>query len=100
MKYEYKDINLREQAEHVVEDLRADATKRGLMLLFKTDLSCKGIVNADFGKTQQILHNLINNALKYTRQGTVTVLVKKTIRLPKLLMWNLSILESECQKKH
>ena len=76
MKYEYKDINLREQAEHIVEDLRPDATKRGLMLLFKTDLSCKGIVNADFGKTQQILHNLINNALKYTRQGTVTVLVK------------------------
>lgn len=76
MKYEYKDINLREQAEHVVEDLRADATKRGLMLLFKTDMTGKGIVNADFGKTQQILHNLINNALKYTRQGSVTVLVK------------------------
>jgi len=75
MKYEYKDINLREQAEHIVEDLRSDATKRGLMLLFKTNLSGKGIVNADFGKTQQILHNLINNALKYTRQGTVTVFV-------------------------
>ncbi len=75
MKYEYKDINLREQAEHIVEDLRADATKRGLLLLFKTDLHGKGIVNADFGKTQQILHNLINNALKYTRQGSVTVFV-------------------------
>ncbi|HMO77789.1 MAG TPA: ATP-binding protein [Candidatus Paceibacterota bacterium] len=76
MKYELKDINLREQTEHIVEDLRADATKRGLMLLFKTDMTGKGIVNADFGKTQQILHNLINNALKYTRQGSVTVLVK------------------------
>lgn len=75
MKYEYKDVNLREQAEHIVEDLRSDATKRGLMLLFKTDLHGKGIVNADFGKTQQILHNLINNALKYTRKGSVTVFV-------------------------
>jgi len=75
MKYELKDINLREQAEHIVEDLRTDAIKRGLLLMFKTDLSSKGIVNADFGKTQQILHNLINNALKYTKQGTVTVFV-------------------------
>jgi signal transduction histidine kinase len=75
MKYEYKDVNLREQAEHVVEDLRSDAIKRGLLLLFKSDLKGKGIVYADFGKTQQIIHNLMNNALKYTRKGTVTVYV-------------------------
>lgn len=75
MKYEYKDVNLKEQAEHVVEDLRSDAIKRGLLLLFKSDLKGKGIVYADFGKTQQIIHNLMNNALKYTRKGTVTVYV-------------------------
>jgi len=75
MKYDLKDINLREQAEHIVEDLRADAMKRGLLLMFKTDITSKGVVNADFGKTQQIFHNLINNALKYTLKGTVTVFV-------------------------
>lgn len=75
MKYEYKDVNLKEQAEHVVEDLRSDAIKRGLLLLFKSNLKGKGIVYADFGKTQQIIHNLMNNALKYTRKGTVTVYV-------------------------
>ena len=80
MKYEFKDINLKEQAKHIVQDLRADATKRGLKLHFKTDMTSKGIVHADFGKTQQILHNLINNALKYTRQGSVTVLVRDDLK--------------------
>ena len=76
MKYEAKDFNLMEQTKHTVQDLRSDAIKRGLTLLFKTSVTGGGIVHADFGKTQQILHNLINNALKYTRQGSVTVLVR------------------------
>ena len=75
MKYEYSDFNLRDQAEHIVDDLRPEALKKGLLLLFRTDLNCQGIVKADVGKTQQILHNLINNSLKYTPKGSITVYV-------------------------
>ncbi|OGG88341.1 hypothetical protein A2592_00815 [Candidatus Kaiserbacteria bacterium RIFOXYD1_FULL_42_15] len=75
MKYEYSDFNLRDQAEHIVDDLRPEALKKGLLLLFRTDLNCQGIVKADVGKIQQILHNLINNSLKYTPKGTITVYV-------------------------
>lgn len=76
MKYEFSKMNLKDQTKHIVQDLRTDATRRGLKLHFKTDMTSKGIVYADFGKTQQILHNLINNAIKYTRQGSVTVVVR------------------------
>lgn len=75
MKYELKDISLPEHTSSVVEDLRSDAIKRGLLLLYRSDIKSRGIINADFGKMQQILHNLINNALKYTPKGTVTVYV-------------------------
>ena len=75
MKYEYSDFNLRDQAEHIVDDLRPVAIKQGLLLLFRSDITCQGIVKADVGKTQQILHNLINNSLKYTPKGSITVYV-------------------------
>ncbi|MBY0538152.1 hypothetical protein K2P47_01995 [Patescibacteria group bacterium] len=75
MKYTYTDFNLREQAEHIVDDLRPEATRSGLLLLFKSDMRGQGIVHADISKTQQILHNLINNSLKYTQKGSITVFV-------------------------
>jgi signal transduction histidine kinase len=73
MKYEYSNFNINEQAERITEDLRPEGFKKGLLLLFKSDIKSTGIVHADQGKVQQIIHNLINNSLKYTPRGTITV---------------------------
>ncbi len=73
MKYELADFNLADTASHIVDDVRRDAIKRGLVLSFKTDMVKTGIVHADKGKTMQILHNLINNSIKYTPKGSITV---------------------------
>lgn len=73
MKYELIDFNLKDEASHVADDKRQEAMKSALLLSFKSDMDTHGIVNADIGKTRQILHNLINNALKYTPRGTVTI---------------------------
>ena len=75
MKYHNDDFNLCEQAGHIVDDLRPEATRSGLLLLFKSNVASSGIVKADISKTHQILHNLINNSLKYTQKGTITVYV-------------------------
>jgi signal transduction histidine kinase len=84
MKYDYKDVNFKEQAEHIVDDLRTDALKRGLLLMFRSDMNGTGVVRADAGKTQQILHNLINNALKYTPKGSVTVYAHDDVKGKKM----------------
>jgi signal transduction histidine kinase len=76
MKFHLTDFSLRDEAEHICDDLRAEALKNGLILLFRTDLTSKGIINADIGKVQQIIHNLINNAIKYTQRGTITVYLR------------------------
>ena len=73
MKYELSDFNLTDTASHIVDDVRRDAIKKGLVLSYKSDMKAKGIVHADKGKVMQILHNLINNAVKYTPKGAVTV---------------------------
>ena len=73
MKYELMDFNLKDEASHVADDKRQEAMQKGLLVTFKSDMDTHGIVNADIGKTRQILHNLTNNALKYTPRGTITL---------------------------
>lgn len=85
MKYELSDFNLRDEAEVVVDNIRQQAIKKGLLLTFKSDLEFKGVVNADIGKSRQILQNIINNALKYTPHGSINVVVRDQKR-PKRIM--------------
>ncbi len=73
MKYHLTDFNLREVTEHICDDIRPEALRKGLVLLFKNRLEKQGVIHADLGKIQQILHNLINNSLKYTPKGTIVV---------------------------
>jgi signal transduction histidine kinase len=73
IKYECANFNLKTQVEHIVTDLQPEAEKKGLEISLRNSLTNDGFVFADLGKTQQILHNLINNALKYTPHGSITV---------------------------
>jgi len=86
MKYEKADFNLRDEVERICDDIRPAALKQGLVLLFRTNLTSTGIVNADVGKTVQIAHNLINNAIKYTKKGTITVLVRDDVKSKKIFL--------------
>ncbi len=75
MKYDMVDFNLKAEVEQVVDDIRAQAMKKGLTVFFRSDVHGRGIINADKGKIRQILHNLCHNAIKYTNKGIITVLV-------------------------
>jgi signal transduction histidine kinase len=86
MKYNYSDFNLVDEVEHITDDLRAEALKRGLILLFKNKTTGGGIVNADVGKVQQIVHNLISNSIKYTQKGTITVYMHDDLKAKKIFI--------------
>ncbi|MCA9397786.1 HAMP domain-containing histidine kinase, partial [candidate division WWE3 bacterium] len=79
MKYNKADFNLRDEAEKIADDLRPQAIQKGLGLIFRTDLKSQGVINADIGKVIQIIQNLINNAIKYTPQGSIKVLVRDDV---------------------
>jgi signal transduction histidine kinase len=80
MKYNLSDFNVKEMVEHICDDIRPEAMKKNLVLLFRSDIVGRGIVNADVGKTHQIIHNLINNSLKYTPKGSINVFVHDDIK--------------------
>lgn len=75
MKYNYSDFNIKDLAESVADELRPEGMKRGLLILFKSDLTGRGIVHADVGKTKQIIQNIVDNAMKYTPKGTIRIVV-------------------------
>ncbi|OGG67094.1 hypothetical protein A3I99_04960 [Candidatus Kaiserbacteria bacterium RIFCSPLOWO2_02_FULL_45_11b] len=86
MKYNFTDFNLNDEVEHICDDLRAEALKRSLVLLFRKRVDGQGIVKADIGKVQQIIHNLINNSIKYTQKGAITVYVHDDIKNKKVFV--------------
>jgi len=79
MKYEVTDFNLKDEIEHICDDVRPVALRAGLVLLFRSNLQSKAIVHADIGKTVQMAHNLINNAIKYTPKGSITVFLRDDV---------------------
>jgi signal transduction histidine kinase len=80
MKYNLSDFNLRDMVDSICDDLRPEALKKSLILLFRSNLTSRGLVNADVGKTNQIIHNLINNSLKYTQKGSISVFVRDDVK--------------------
>lgn len=80
MKFSPTDFNLRDEVEHICNDLSVVAMKKGLLLYFKTSLASRAIVNADLGKIKQSIHNLIGNAIKYTDKGKITVTIYDDLR--------------------
>ena len=75
--YEFKKGNIVEAITDVVGELRLMAEKGDIDLIFERPDNIAPFV-FDFSKIQLAFHNLINNALKYTRAGgTVRVFLKK-----------------------
>jgi len=84
MKYELSDFNIATEAEKLVDDKRQEAIKKGLLLTYHSQLERQGLVHADVGKTLEIVHNLLNNSLKYTPKGTIAVTVRDDTKTNKV----------------
>lgn len=87
MNYSMAPQNVCEVAGQAVEELTIIAEKKGLNLSITCDDGGKHPwVSADEGKLKQIFSNLIDNALKYTTEGGITVNVKRDDENKKVLV--------------
>jgi signal transduction histidine kinase len=84
MKYELSDFNLKEIAEKIVDELRPIAMKKGLVMVFRSDCNAGCLVHADIGKTRQVIMNFIDNSMKYTLKGTITVVAHDDVKKKKM----------------
>ncbi len=75
IKYTMQNFNCIDLIIETVNELRPRTEKAGLKLSFKNDNFKKSslIVRGDYGKIKYIFSNLIENAIKYTPKGSITV---------------------------
>ncbi len=73
MKYEMAPFDLEKPVHDLATDLSVTAQKKGLALTFTTDQKGPYTVNGDMEKLRQVFLNIIDNSIKYTEKGSVTV---------------------------
>ena len=69
------DFDLREVVEHSIELMAGQAQAKGIELSCELDPKKRTKVLGDPGSLQQVLMNLISNAIKFTTNGAVSVRV-------------------------
>jgi two-component system, sensor histidine kinase and response regulator len=75
LEIETHEFNLRRLIEDTGTILTEAANKKGLELLIQVQPQAPDIVKGDSNRLRQVIINLINNAVKFTHQGQVSVFV-------------------------
>lgn len=75
MELVYGDYHLKTVVDAVVGMMDMAASKRGLVMKYECDGALPCRYNGDEGRIKQILINILNNAIKFTKEGSVKALV-------------------------
>ncbi len=76
MNFDMQDNNANEVTKEVYETMLVVAKEKGINLVLEIDSSLPR-VNFDKDKINQVLSNLVNNAIKFTKQGNITIKTDK-----------------------
>lgn len=77
MKYIFAPVDIRTIANDLVSDMKISAEDKHLEFLSEIDTQETFMVNADGTKIKQVFLNLVDNSIKYTKEGFVKVSLKK-----------------------
>ena len=70
--------DLRELTADIISDFQFQANNKGLQLKLQIDDKIPSTVLVDRMRLQQLIRNLVSNAVKYTEEGTVRLSLKRT----------------------
>ncbi len=77
LQYNAADFDIVASVRIIADGLRPLAQQRGLTLTTNIDPNLRIMVHADENKVKEVVGNIIDNSIKYTRVGSVTVSVEK-----------------------
>lgn len=77
MEFTMQPLDLKTLVEEVVEELRPNAQKKNLYLHFEPQKEPLPLIKADKKKIHESISNIVDNAIKYTQKGGITVRITK-----------------------
>jgi signal transduction histidine kinase len=77
LKYEFVETDLGQLVNTLVHEFQAHAAQQKITLTSTIDPNEKYVASIDSGKIKEVIGNLIDNSIKYTPQGSVTVSLEK-----------------------
>jgi len=73
MKYDFERVDISKLINETYSELQPSIEKTGLDFKIEYDKKKHYMVQADRNKIKQVITNLIDNSIKYTREGGVTI---------------------------
>ncbi len=83
MNLELQSFNIFSLMQEVISIMQVRAKQRHLKLFFECRHHLPALIEGDTARLRQVLLNLISNAIKFTKQGKVTVKVQIDTLMPK-----------------
>jgi signal transduction histidine kinase len=86
MELQFEPVNLRDEISATIYNLESQAASRGLYLQMEIPTELPP-VNADSMRLRQIITNLLGNAVKFTKEGGVSVKVQVVDEDGRPMIW-------------
>lgn len=86
MKFELSKTDLNDLIGKVIGEQSLSVERAGLSLSFSTDQQPPYVSLVDLGKIRQVVTNLIDNAVKYTPKGSISVRLSKDKKRNKIII--------------
>jgi two-component system phosphate regulon sensor histidine kinase PhoR len=73
LKYEFVDTDMKDLVGDLVREFQPAVEQQGLTISFSCEEGKDYHIEADTGKIKEVVANLIDNSVKYTQEGSITV---------------------------
>ena len=85
------DFDFEELARSTLDRFGPSASQKGLLISMHCDCRPGDIVRGDPVRLQQVMNNLISNAIKFTEQGRVTIAIRSLEQVEGYTIWRVEV---------
>jgi len=99
LEYEFLKVDIVEIVESVVQNLKLQAKNKKLYLRFKKPKVKVPLILGDQRKITEVLGNLVDNAIKYTKKGGIEISIQRSKKVLKIKVKDTGIGLTQKEKK-